>query len=165
MKTILGACMLCVLIASPALSELTQEDLDKIRLLIHQENKAIKAEIANVKAEIANVKNEVSWIRGRIEGMEKRFDSVDKRFDNVDKRFDNVDKRFDSVDKQITHTANLSYGLIALIVAAVGIPQIIMVWRSRRDSTLERRIEELVRQNLKITEDIETLKQQRIVRS
>ena len=137
MKTILGACMLCVLIASPALSELTQEDLDKIRLLIHQETKAIKTDIATLK-------NEVSWIRGRIEGMEKRFDNV---------------------DKQITHTANLSYGLIALIVVAVGIPQIIMVWRSSRDSTLERRIEELVRQNLKITEDIETLKQQRIVRS
>ena len=132
MKTILGACMLCVLITSPALSELTTADLDKIRLLIHEENKAIKADIANVK-------NELSWIRGRIEGMEKRFD-------NVDKRFDSVDKRFDSVDKQITHTANLSYGLIALIVVAVGIPQIIVVWRSSRDSTLERRIEELVRQ-------------------
>ena len=51
MKTILVACMLCVLIASSALNELTQANLDKIRLLIHEENKAIKADIANLKTE------------------------------------------------------------------------------------------------------------------
>ena len=112
MKTILGACMLCVLITSPALSELTQEDLDKIRLLIHEENKAIKADIANLKTE-------VSWIRGKLEG---------------------IDERFNSVEQQITHTTNLSYGLIVLIVAAVGIPQFILTWRSRSDRTLERRM-------------------------
>ena len=131
MKPILVAWMLCVLLASPALSELTPDDLDKIRLLIHEENKAIKAEIANVKAEItaeitsvrteiANVKNEVSWIRGKLEG---------------------IDGRFDSVEQQITHSTNLSYGLIVLIVAAVGIPQFILTWRSRSDRTLERRVE------------------------
>ena len=135
MKTILVACISCALLTVPAQSELTQADLDKIRLLIHEEHKAIKAEIATVKAEIATVKNEVSWIRGRLEGMEKHFDRV---------------------EQQITHTTNLTYGLIVLIVAAVGIPQIILTWCSRSERTLERRMEAMA-------QELETLKKQRIV--
>ena len=157
-KPILGACMLCVLLASPAMSELTPGDLDKIRLIVNESEKRVKAEIkaeikeelkpikddigvlkvevANVKAEVASVKNEVAWIRGRIVGMEQQFDSV---------------------EKQITHTTNLTYGLIVLIVVAVGIPQIIMTWRSRSERALERRMEAMA-------QELETLKQQRIAR-
>ena len=46
--------------------------------------------------------------------------------------------------------------MIALIVAAIVIPQLIMAWRSGKDRSLERQIETL-------TQEIETLKQQRIV--
>ncbi len=46
--------------------------------------------------------------------------------------------------------------VIALIVIAVGAPQIVTAWRSRRDRTLEKQIETL-------TQEIETIKQQRIV--
>ncbi len=113
---------------------------------------------------------DISWIRGKLEGVDKRFDSVDKQFDGVDKQFDGVDKQFDGVDKQfdgvdkqfdgvkdqISHATNVTYGLIALIVLAVGIPQILIAWRGRSDREQERRIEELAR-------EIETLKQQRIV--
>ena len=45
--------------------------------------------------------------------------------------------------------------LIALIVIAVGAPQIVMAWRGRKDRPLEKQIEGL-------TQEIETLKQQRI---
>ena len=128
MKTILCACIGCLLIAPAAHSDLTDQDLKEIRLIIHEANEPIKTEITTVK-------NEVSWIRGRIEGIEK----------------------------QITHMATLVYALIALVVAAVAIPQIIMTWRSRNDRTLEKKIEELVRQNAEMAADIETLKKQRIL--
>ena len=117
----------CV-IALPTFGELTPQDLDKIRLIIHEENKPIKAEITSLKTEIASVKNDVSWIRGKLEGIEK----------------------------QLLLSTNFIYGLIALIVAAVGIPQIIMALRGRRDREQEKKIEELTR-------EIEALKQQRIV--
>ena len=144
MKPILVACMFCVLIASPALSELTQEDLDKIRLLVNEEvSKSVGASEARLKAEIANS-----------EARMKQY--VDLKIENVETQIQAVEKQIISVEKQITHPTNLTYGLIALIVAAVGLPQIIMVWRSRSDRSLERRIEEL-------SDDIETLKKQRIV--
>ena len=51
---------------------------------------------------------------------------------------------------------SLIYWSITFIVIAVGIPQIIMAFRSRKDREQERRIEELLR-------EIETLEQQRHV--
>ena len=157
MKTVMFLSILFCAIALPVLGELTPQDLDKIRLIIHEEHKPIKAEIASLK-------NDVSWIRGKLEGIDKQFEGVDKQFGSVDKQFGSVDKQFESVDrqfesvgKQISHATNVTYGLmVSLIVAAVGIPQIVIAWRGRRDSEQARRIEEL-------SQEIETLKQQRIV--
>ena len=143
MKIVLLFSLVFCAIALPVFSELTSQDLDKIRSIIHEENAPIKVDIASIKTEIASIKTEitslkvdVAWLRGRSEG---------------------IDKRFDTVDKQISHATNVTYGLIALIVAAVGIPQIIIAWRGRSDREQDRRIEELAR-------EIETLKQQRIVK-
>ena len=139
MKTIFFSCLVCFVMAAPAFSELTPEDLDKIRLIIKEEISesearmrteiaTVRTEIATVRTEIATVKEEVAEMRGRLEGIEK----------------------------QIIFSTNFTYGLIALIVAAIAIPQIIMSWRGRKDSALERKVEELTR-------EMETLKQQRIL--
>ena len=64
-----------------------------------------------------------------------------------------LDRRLTGVEKQVTHATNVTYGLIALIVVAIGIP----AWRGKRDRDQERKIETL-------TQEIETLKQQQIVR-
>ena len=84
----------------------------------------IKTELAPIKSDIDTLKTDVARLDGRMTGVEK----------------------------QIAHTTNVTYGLIALIVVAIGIP----TWRSRRDRDQERKIEEL-------RQEIETLKQQRIV--
>ncbi len=149
MKNVLLFSIIFSIIALPVLGDLTPEDLNKIRSIIKEEVDPIKAEIKTLDTRLQNVEQDISWMRGKLEGIDKQFDAVDKQFDTVD-------KRFDTVDKQISHATNLTYGLIALIVAAVGIPQIIMVWRSRGESAQDRRIEELTR-------EIEALKQQRIV--
>lgn len=46
--------------------------------------------------------------------------------------------------------------LMAIIVVAVGIPQVIIAWRTKRERAQEKQIEILIR-------EVETLKQQRIV--
>ena len=136
MKTILAfSILLSVSIALPALAELTDADLNEIRLII--------------KEEVDPIKKDVAVIQGQLQGIDKRFDDVNKRFDDVNKRFDDVNKRFD-------HSNNLAYALIALIVVAVGIPQIIIASRWRKDLQLEKQVQGLVA-------EIETLKQQRIV--
>ena len=57
--------------------------------------------------------------------------------------------KIDTLDKQISW-------LMVLIVVAVGVPQIVIAWRSRKDRDQQKQIEEL-------KQEIEILKQQRIV--
>lgn len=85
----------------------------------------VKEEIKPLQADIDGLKTDVARLDGRLTGVEK----------------------------QVTHATNVTYGLIALIVVAIGIP----AWRGKRDRDQERKIETL-------TQEIETLKQQRIVR-
>ena len=114
MKMILLLSILFCAIAMPAIGALSDADLDKIRLLVNEELKPVKADIETLKTEVA-------YVRGKL----------------------------DILDKYVI-------ALIALIVIAVGAPQIVMAWRSRRDRTLEKQIETL-------TQEIETIKQQRVV--
>ena len=121
MKTIIFFSILFCTLALPVFGELTPEDLDKIRLIVKEEIKPLKADIVALKIDVAR-----------------------------------LDGRLTGVEKQIATITNLICWLIALIVIAIGIPQIIMAFRSRKDRDQERKIEELIR-------EIETLKQQRIV--
>lgn len=146
MKTTLWLSILFSAIAFPALGELTDADIDKIRLIVNESEKRLKQEI---QTEIANSEQRLKeYVDLKIEGVNKQFASIDTRFTSIDKQFVSVNKRID-------HVTNVVYALIALIVAAIAIPQILMAWRSGRDRTLERQVEVLVR-------EIETLKQQQI---
>ena len=132
MKTFIFFSIFFSLLALPALAELTDTDLDKIRLIVNEE---VKKEIATTNKKIEDldtrlrdVEENVSFVRGKIEGT----------------------------DKQTSLITNFVYGMIALIVAAIAIPQLIMAWRSGRDRSLERQVEALA-------QEIETLKQRHIV--
>ena len=89
----------------PALGELTDADLNKIRLIVKEEIKEelapIKVEIASIKADVETLKVDVARLDGRLNGL---------------------DGRLNGIEKQISHATNVTYGLIALIVVAIGIP-------------------------------------------
>ena len=150
MKTILVLSILFLVIAFPALGELTDADLDKIRLIVKEEVKAeiagvrqeLKAEIAGVrqelKAEIAGVKQE---LKAEIAGSEQRIIKY-------------IDAKIEDVDKRLLLYNWVLIVLMPLIVAAIGIPTALIAWRSGRDRSLERQVETL-------TQEIEALKQQR----
>ena len=152
MKTVIVLSILFCAIALPALGELTDADLDKIRLIVKEEVKTeiagvrqeLKAEIAGVKqelkAEIAGVKQE---LKAEIAGSEKRIK------DYIDAKIEGVDNRLSTYNWVIAV-------LMPLIVAAIGIPTAIIAWRIGKDHSLERQVETL-------TKEIETLKEQRVV--
>lgn len=98
MKTLLILLILLCAITMPALAELTDADLNKIRLIVKEE---IKEEIKPIKADISTLKEDVARLDGRMTGVEK----------------------------QVSHATNVTYGLIALIVVAIGIP----AWRGKKD--------------------------------
>ncbi|MCY4552171.1 MAG: hypothetical protein OXC79_00745 [Candidatus Poribacteria bacterium] len=131
MKHILFFSILFCTIALPALAELTPQDLDKIRLIINEE-----------------IKKESSTTNQKIDRTNEKIDRLDTRIQNVEKDISWVRGKLDGVEKQISHATNVTYGLIALIVVAIGIP----AWHGRRDRDQDRKIEEL-------TAEIKTLKQ------
>ena len=152
MKTLIFLLILFCMIASPAFAALTDADLDKIRLIVEEE---VKKEIESSEARMK------IYIDTKIDAVNTKIDAVNTKVDDVEKRLttriDAVNSRIDSVEKQMTFLLNVIYGLIALIIIAIGIPQVIIGWRSKRDHSLENRIERL-------TEEIEALKRQHIVK-
>ena len=123
MRNLFFSILFCA-VALPALGELTDADLNKIRLIVNEE---ITKELAPIKADIAQ---------------------LDIRLRHVEIAVGSLTGRIDGVEKQISHVTNVTYGLIALIVVAIGIP----AWRGKRDREQERKIEAL-------TQEIEILKE------
>lgn len=117
MKSVLLLSILLCAMTLPSLGALLPEDLDKIRLIVKEEVDPIKTEIATIKQDIAS-------LNGRIEGLSERIEGIEKIF---------------------TWLMVLITWLMVLIVVAVGVPQIIVAWRSRKDREQDRKIEELTR--------------------
>ena len=144
MKTILVLSILFWAIALPALGELTDADLDKIRLIVKEE---VKTEITGVKTEIAGVKTEIAGVKQELKAEIASSEERVKEYINI---------RIDSVEKRLSTYNWVIYVLMPLMVATIGIPTAIIAWRSGKDRSLERQVETLA-------QEIETLKQQRIV--
>lgn len=140
MKTVLLFSILFCAIAVPAMGALTDADLDKIRLIVQEE---IKREIAPLITDINQLKTNDAIRQTELKNLSK----------NIDDKFESVEKNFDRQN--------------SIIIACIGIPLAVLaigatIWgilaskRSTKDRTLEQQIEVL-------TQEIETLKQQRTV--
>ena len=116
MKTLIFFFVFFSLLALPALAELTDTDIDKIRLIVNASEKRIKQEI---KAEI---------------------DSTEKDIKEY------IDLKIDSVEKRLSTYNWVLYIFMPLIVASIGVPTAIMAWRSVKDRSLERQVEVLTRE-------------------
>ena len=140
MKTILVLSILFSAIAMPTFAELTDADLDKIRLIVKEE---IQEEIKPIKVDIVTLKTDGAVVKTQATNLKE---TVNTGFSNVQNNFDRQNN---------------------IIIACIGIPLAILaigatLWgilahrRSTKDQTLERQIETL-------TQEIENLKQPRIV--
>ena len=136
MKTILFLSILFCVISLPAFSELTDADLDKIRLIVKDE------------------------VNSEITASEKRIKTY-------------VDTKVDGLKTPITWLIGILVAIIAVIGLPLAILTIFLGWRSVRDTSLQQQIDafakaiesqnELETTIEQLTQEIETLKQQRIV--
>lgn len=135
MKTIFVLSILFAVIALPALGELSDADLNRIRLIAKEE---VADQLAPIKTEITDIKRDIDTLKTDISELNSDFARLDRRLTGI--------------EKQVAHATNVTYGLIALIVVAIGIP----AWYGRRDRDQDRKIEQL-------TQEIEMLKKQQII--
>lgn len=130
MKVILLFSILFSVIALPeTYGELTVEDIEKV-------DKKIQASEARMKAHITQ--------------------QSDILKNHISQEIRTVNVQFTEIDKRISSDSGWTKFLLTIVVAIIGIPTAIILWRSRKDSTLEKQIQSL-------TQEIETLKQQQIV--
>ena len=151
MKSILILSVVLYTIAFPALGKLSPEDLAEIRLILTEELKPIHADIASMKTDIATMKADIVSMKTDIASM--KADIMAMKLDIA-----KVDGRVMSVEGQISTVSDLMIGLVALIVFAVGIPQIIMAWRFTSNR-------EQARINYELKREIEALKGQGVASS
>ena len=103
MKTILALSILFFFIALPALGELTDADLNKIRVIVNESEKRIKEE---VKTEI---KSEIPASEARMK-------------EYIDLKFNNVNTEFKRIDSQIKTTTSEIGAIRSEINIFIGIP-------------------------------------------
>ena len=131
--------LLLLLLVSPAFGELTKEDL---RTIIKEENAASEKRLK----EYIDLK--IDAVNARIDGVEKslgaRIDAVNTRIDalekSIDGRFDALNMRMDDVDSRFDR---IWLAIIALITAAIALPQLIILYAERKRG---REIETLMQQ-------------------
>ncbi len=136
MKSIF-ALLLLLLLVHPAFAQLTPDD---IRIIREEVTKIVKAEI------------DVSETRMR-EYIDLKFDVQDTKFTSQDTKFTT---EFEGLSRQLTIVVILVSGLIALIVVAIDIPQIIIARKQKGHEALEAEIRTL-------REKVELLEQTRLI--
>ena len=122
-------------LGTDAFGELTKADLHDLKEDLH---KVIKEEIA------ASEKRMKEYIDLKIETMNARIDAVNTRIDalekSVDGRFDALNMRLDDVDSRFDR---IWLAIIALITAAIALPQLIIIYAERKRG---REIQTLIQQ-------------------
>jgi CHAT domain-containing protein len=120
-----------LLVTTPVFAELTSED---IRIIREEVTAIVKAENAE---------------------LEKRMQKyVDLKFETLDTKFT---EKFVSVEKRQTIILIFVTGLIALIVLAIGIPQIIVALRQKDYNALEAQVKNL-QEKVELLEEIRLVK-------
>ena len=124
------AVLLLVTPAHFAQSELSDADLQRIREIMRAE---IKTEIAASEARIrAELKTEIASSETRMkEYVNTKFEAVDTKFEATDAKIEGLATRINDLAGYLNTTNMLFGGMVALIVAGIGIPQIIIAFKSR----------------------------------
>ena len=117
MKLILMSTIALLIFAAPVFSELTVTDLEKIRSIAKESEDRLK-----------------SIVRESEDRLKEDLKESEKRL------MAHIDGKVDEMDKRLNMMFGFVVALISLIVIVVGIPQIIMVWRSSEAHTQKEEI-------------------------
>ena len=130
-----------LLISTQVFADLSVSDLEKIESIVKDSEARMK-----------------EYVTGEIEKVNIKITEMDKRLTSDIKSVEKqLTIQIGAVDTQVGRNFNLVLGLIALIAVAVGLPQIITAWQGRK-------LQEQTEKYDALKQEIEMLKQERIVR-
>ena len=151
-KTLFALITLLVFV-QPAFAALTPDDIQIIReevtKIVKEQNDTLEKrlrEYVDLKFEVLDTK-----FTTKFEALDTKFTT---KFEALDTK---VTTLFGEVDKRLTYILILVTSLIALIVLAIGIPQIIITLKQKDQGALEAEIKTL-------REKVELLEQTRLVK-
>ncbi len=149
MKTMIALSILFCATTLPALGELTDADLDKIRLIVKEE---VKTEIT------ASEKRTKEYIDLKIDAVNAGIDALDQKVDDLDKSLNGkVDDLGKSLNGRIDDIRTIMIALIALVTAAIAVPQIIMAYKERGQKDMQTQQREMQAQIDQLRAQIEAM--------
>ena len=128
--------LLCV---TPAFSELSDSDIQRIREIVQI---TVAAEGKQIRAEMT----------AAIDASEKRMK------EHLNTKISEVDTRIDGVDKRLNFAFTVLGWLFALVIAALGIPQLIIAFRQRGQERLQTSVEELYAVHSEVLTELKQLR-------
>ena len=140
--------IILLLFTSSAFAELTPRDIQTITDIVEKSEKRTR-EYIDTKLEALDHK-----FTGRIDGLEYKFTG----------RIDGLEGKMDAIDKNITLVATLLVGFMALIVLAVGIPQLLLISRQGSQNAMQKELEAMQTEMQQLREAVAPLLQDRIVK-
>ena len=129
--------IILLLFTSSAFAELTPKDIQTITDIVEKSEKRTR-EYIDTKLEVLDHK-----FTGRIDGLEGKIEAT---------------------DKNITLVVILLVGLMALIVLAVGIPQLLLISRQRGQNAMQKELEAMQTEMQQLRQEIAPLLKDRIVK-
>lgn len=130
MKSITILSTVLLLLTTPAFSELTAADIEKIRAIIKEEVNEIKQ---YVTASETRMKEHVAASETRMK-------------DHISARLQTVDSTIDGMDKRLDQIFTLVIALMAFIAVVIGVPQIIVALQRKNQRAQDEKIEGLQNQ-------------------
>mgnify|MGYP001579608547 CR=1 FL=1 len=101
-------------------------------------------------------KEDLREIEAIVQKSEARLEKQLREY--VDLKFSAQDERFEGIEKQLQMLMAFVIALIGLIAVTIGVPQIIIAFRERKAADWQKEIDAL-------KQEVETLKQSRVLRS
>ena len=128
-----------VFFVTPAFSELSDSDIQRIREIVQI---TVAAEGKQIRAEMT----------AAIDASEKRMK------EHLNTKISEVDTRIDGVDKRLNFAFTVLGWLFALVIAALGIPQLIIAFRQRGQERLQSSVEELYAVHSEVLTELKQLR-------
>ena len=146
-----------LLFATPVFSELSDSDLQRIRevvqIAVATEGKQIRTEMT--AAINASEKRMKEYVDLKISEVKPE---VNSQFAQVNSQFAQVNNSIDEVGKRLNIAFTGLGWLFALVIAAIGIPQLITAFRQRGQERLQTSVEELRTAYAEVLAELKQLK-------